>query len=78
MAFDYTIRTSDFLGKGIVLGNWSATGVTTGTIKTGFSKAEHASISNVVANTNTVAYSGGNVEITCTSGDSGTFLIYGS
>ena len=78
MAFSYTIRNNDYLGKGIVAGNWTATGVTAGAITTSFKEITAAFISNAIAGGETSNVSGGTMSLTCTSGDSGTFLIYGS
>ena len=78
MAFSSNVDSNDYLGKGIVAGTWTADSVTDGNITTGFSQISHASFSNRISGAQSSNISGGTVNITCTSGDAGTFLIYGS
>lgn len=79
MAFSYTIRANDQMGKGFTAGTWSAASVTTGAITTGFNEIIAVALSNNVSNTCTWAKSGAKaISITCTSNDTGSFMIYGS
>ena len=78
MAFQYTERVRDFMGRGIVVGNYTFTSVTTGLIQTGFKQARHATFcSNISATPVTYANSSGNVNVTGASGDAGTYEVYG-
>jgi hypothetical protein len=77
MAFAYTQRVNDFMGRGIVMGNFTddAGG---GTIYTGFNNIKHVDLtSNIKIRKPTYSKSGGNITIVCTSGDAGTYMIYG-
>ena len=78
MAFSYTIRANDQMGLGFTAGTWNAASVTSGVITTKYKEIIAVSLSNNIANTNTWNRTGGTVIMTCTSGDTGSFMIYGA
>lgn len=59
--------------------SWVATGVTSGTIKTGLSSVDHVNLNNTTTeNDGKAAPSGGDVAISSvTSGDAGTLEVWG-
>ena len=78
MAFSYTQRANDAMGRGIAIGNWTAASVTAGTIKTGFNKINHVELtSNVAVEQPIYTATGGDIAITVKSSDSGTYMAYG-
>jgi hypothetical protein len=79
MAFSNTLRATDYLGRGIVVGNYSSSGVTAGAFSVPFKQVYHASFCSNISD-QTVTYASGsqyNIKITTGNGDSGTYSVYG-
>ena len=79
MAFSSKIDTGSYsIGKNVKFGTYNASGVTTGTIKTGLNTILHFNDSVATAVPSTVAVlSGGTVTLTVTNGQTGTWLAVG-